>query len=164
MVSLPLLVFAALLDAARVSAASEVTCHKFTPADRATWNFDAYTPNRRLSASSDCRNSSVPCSVSTGSAPERITWAPVFSPNENIRAHLQANVKGVVGEPYADRVSTAEVITLHVPPGQVGYLATFTRAVEVPGWFEECGNERRYEGRALVPSARDVTYRVILHN
>lgn len=148
-------------------AADDITCRTFIPnPDRSTWNFKAYTAGHPLSVTANCINPALPCPVSTSSPPERLSWSTTFDiPKQGIQPDVRdSNITSVVGEPYADEVSTAEAMTLFVPLGQKGYLSVAAQAVEVRGWFEECGDGGRYEGRALVPNARGVTFGVVLHS
>jgi hypothetical protein len=141
------------------------TCHTFVPtSNRSSWEI-SYLPSRsRSSTSSDCNQSPLPCPVVPDTEGRLITWLTMYEA-EGAQADVRdSNISAVLGEPYADEVSTDEYIELYVPAGQMGYLVASIEACHVPGMWRDCSDGQQYEGYAVVPNTKGVAHHVMIHN
>lgn len=141
-------------------------CHRFEPNhDRSTWSHAAALPSKRRGPGVDCTDSQWPCEAPPDKRPpERVSWPVQFrSTNVSLELDITSFDISKIGGTYAEEVSTAEDIVLYVPSRDKGYLASYARAVLVPGWFGDCGDGLAYPGEALIPDAKGVTHNVVLY-
>ncbi|WOO78705.1 uncharacterized protein LOC62_02G002245 [Vanrija pseudolonga] len=136
-------------------------CKTFDADPRTTWDTNAYTPNKKLSARIDCSNSQSDCPITQAYA-KTVTWTTTWNVGVDVSIGKVFGLSASSSGSYAE--STTETITLDhsVPKGQIGYLTGYTLAAKVPGWYRDCGNGYDYRGSALIPKVNGATFDVQL--
>lgn len=147
----------------------QARCNSFTPDERDTWNHAASVPIQQVTAAADCRSSSSPCippRQATGGQSRQSLLATFHAENSTVNVDVEslkiATLVMQVGAPYKGEIPVTDEIGLFVPPGQVGYLAAYASAVEVPGRVDGCDDGGRYRGKGVFPSTKGLGYRIVV--
>lgn len=145
-------------------------CHKFDPDHFSTWDNQAYMWTKKVGEDIDCTISATHCPTNSSDIPYdlevtwKIEWRTIAT---GVGIDIQDfDASKILGAGYTDELTAYpghSSVGFSVHKGQQGYIAVTPGAVQVPGWFTDCGNGWEYGGTALAPETH-VVYHLVIHN
>lgn len=121
-------------------------CTGFRKDDFSKWNWEAWTDTLRLEDVEVCST------VNKDGCTAHIEKGRSISLEVSVTTTVSAGIEGLggieesLGVAVTREATTAKTYDITFPPGSSGFIGASAKAIEIPGWFTDCGNGWEYRG------------------